>query len=74
MKTVAVTNLLMMMLCCGSGSGRIRNSLPDPDRYQFQAHVFLYFFLENYNMLFKIQLENPDTSIAAYEKGKLALL
>ncbi len=46
--------------CCGSGSGlgsgsgRIRIILPDLDRYQFRAHVFLNFSPTNFNMLSKI--------------------
>jgi hypothetical protein len=43
--------------CCGSGSGRIRIILPDPDRNQFQANEkveILNFFLENFNMLAEI--------------------
>ncbi len=52
--------------CCGSGSGRIRIILPDPDRhpghvdpdgYQFQANrkvAKLNYFPDNFNMLSKI--------------------
>ncbi len=46
--------------CCGSGSGcesgRIRNILTDPDRYQFLAKLIKYTFFpaENFKMLSKI--------------------
>ncbi len=45
--------------CCGSGSGRIRIILSDPDRhsgYQFQANIYLFF------ISFRYTVKNPENS------------
>jgi hypothetical protein len=64
--------------CCGSGSGRIRIILPDPDGCQFQGKEKvgkLYVFPENFEMLSKIlKIRTPLTLMRKKEHCKLTML